>query len=695
MNLLLLSFLLIFSIQILFFIFAASLKTDKVTDFAYGTSFIINALFILLITGNISWEKILLLIMISFWGFRLVGYLFIRILKIKKDKRFDGIREDFWRFASFWFLQAVSIWIISLPITLLMKAESTKAFALTTGLGTFIWIIGFVLEATSDQQKFAFLNKSENQGKFIDTGLWAYSRHPNYFGEILCWVGIFIYVASLLEGGIILLLASPLFITILLLFVSGIPPSEKVMDEKFGKNSAYLEYKKKTPILIPDFFTKKISATMVLSGVSINAWSPTSEGLLQISAITLSTLLITFIIIVLKSNKVLTKQKDQLEKQYKEIKEQYETLVRIKEDVRAGKKFEMAVKSTSDQIIITDPEGIILYANPAIEEISGYDPIKVLGKKAGSKDLWGGQMEKGFYKNFWKTIKEEKKPFKGTFENKKKDGSPYFAQTTVSPVLDDTGEVSFFVGIERDITKEKEIEKMKDDFVSLVSHQMRTPLSAIKWYLESLIDESAGCLNKEQKDCAIDMYDSNQRMIDLVNALLNVSRVESGRIVVNPEPTDLKKLLEEVIKEARARVSGKEFNIDLDIVENLPLIMLDAQLIRNVYLNILTNSLKYSPEKRDIKISLYKKAETLISKFEDNGYGIPKEDQEKLFNKFFRGSNAVKAEPSGTGLGLYLAKAIVESSGGKIRFESELDKGTTFWIELPFVVAENKKIDTV
>jgi two-component system sensor histidine kinase VicK len=411
----------------------------------------------------------------------------------------------------------------------------------------------------------------------------------------------------------------------------------------------------------------------------------TSQDLLKFSATTLCVLLTIFIIRVLKSNKILSEHKKKLEKQYEEIKEQYETLVRIKEDVRAGKKFELAVKSASDQIIITDSEGIILYANPAVEQISGFDPIRVLGKKAGSKDLWGGQMEKDFYKKFWKAIKEEKKSFMGTFENKKKDGTTYYAQTTVSPVLDENGNVSFFVGIERDITKEKEVEKLKDDFVSLVSHQMRTPLSAIKWYLESLIDESIGSLNKEQKVCAIDMYNSNQRMIDLVNTLLNTSKIESGRIVINSEPTDVKKLVTEVIKEAENRIFGRDCKIKLNIEENLPLILLDSQLIRNVYLNVITNALKYSPKDNPIEVTIYKEKGNLISKIADQGYGIPEEDQKKIFTKFYRGSNASKAEPSGTGLGLYLAKNIVESSGGKIWFESTPKKGTVFWISIPLM----------
>lgn len=433
-----------------------------------------------------------------------------------------------------------------------------------------------------------------------------------------------------------------------------------------------------------------ISTAKNIFAHQIKSWKPTSEDLLEISSLTLSGLLAIFIVQTTKSNKELRKNKEKLERQYLAMEEQYNTLIRIKKDVLAGKKFEMAVESASDQVVITDPNGIILYANPAVEEISGYSPTKVLGKKAGAKELWGGQMDPSFYEKFWNTIKNQKNSFKGTFENKKKDGTKYYAQATVSPVLNREGEVQFFVGIERDITKEKEVEKMKNEFISLASHQLRTPLSAIRWYLEMLVEGDAGKLNNEQKEYAINVYESNQRMINLVNALLNVSRIESGRMIIEPKPTNIVNLVKEVIEEVKVKGKKKKQEIILSAHENLPLINLDPGLIRNVYQNLISNAIQYSPEGNAIEIFISKDGEELLSQVTDHGYGIPGSEHDKVFEKFFRASNAMKAEPGGTGLGLYLSKAIVESSGGRIWFESN-ENGTSFWFTIPLKGMEPKK----
>ena len=247
------AFLVIWAVQVLFFILAYILRTDKFTDFAYGTSFIIGALFALLKTHsptNIPPVKLILLIMVSLWGLRLSIYLLTRILKIKKDKRFDEIRGNFAKFAGFWLLQAVTIWSVSLPVLVLMATKNLNNWSPATLTGQAIWAAGFIIEAISDQQKFSFLNKEKNKYKWVNIGLWKYSRHPNYFGEILCWIGIFIYSISLLGLNYWYIIASPIYITSLLLFVSGIPPAEKSLDKKFGNNPKYQKYKEEVSPLI-------------------------------------------------------------------------------------------------------------------------------------------------------------------------------------------------------------------------------------------------------------------------------------------------------------------------------------------------------------------------------------------------------------------------------------------------------------
>src|SRR3989344_5533840 len=160
-------------------------------------------------------------------------------------------------------------------------------------------------------------------------------------------------------------------------------------------------------------------------------------------------------------------------------------------------KFKQAVDGASDHIIITDPEGTILYGNKAVENITGYTPEEAVGKKAGQ--IWGGRMSKEFYEKLWRTIKTEKKSFIGEVVNTRKNGEIYTAELRIAPILAKNGEVQFFVGIERDITKMKEVEQMKSDFVSFTSHQLRTPLTVIKWNSEMLKSVDNGKLTREQK----------------------------------------------------------------------------------------------------------------------------------------------------------------------------------------------------
>jgi steroid 5-alpha reductase family enzyme len=238
-------------IQAVFFLFAATLKTDKVTDLSYSLSFIVLALILLI--GNESWAapQILLCVLITVWGLRLGGYLFLRILRIKRDRRFDGIREKPLRFAVFWIVQAQTVWTVMLPAIVFLSLNSVRQPGIHFWVGGLLWLFGFAFEGVADLQKFRFKNRSENRDRWMQQGLWKYSRHPNYFGEAMCWWGIFIISASGLNGWMWATVAGPAFLTALLLFGSGIPPLEKKADQKYGGDEAYQLYKRRTSIFIP------------------------------------------------------------------------------------------------------------------------------------------------------------------------------------------------------------------------------------------------------------------------------------------------------------------------------------------------------------------------------------------------------------------------------------------------------------
>lgn len=344
-------------------------------------------------------------------------------------------------------------------------------------------------------------------------------------------------------------------------------------------------------------------------------------------------------------------------------------------------KFKLAADNTYDQIIITDPDGTVIYANPAIERVTGYKPEEAIGKKAGV--LWGNNMPKEFYEKFWDTIKNKKIPFVGEITNTRKDGERYAAFISVSPVLDSTRNIIYFVAIERDITKEKEIDRMKTEFVSLASHQLRTPLTTIKWYVEMLLDGTAGKLTDNQKQYLNDVYESNEEMIKLVNTLLNISRIEQGRLTVKPKLVDLKSLYSNILGKLKPQIEKARLIVKNDMPNDLNKIKIDPVLISNVFSNILANSIKYTRAEGKIEIKIVKEKEYLITSVSDTGIGIPKAEQERIFERFFRASNVSSTVGGGNGLGLYLAKEIVESSSGKIWFESKEGKGSTFYFSLP------------
>jgi steroid 5-alpha reductase family enzyme len=245
------SFLLIsLIIQIFFFLPAYFKKTDVFTDFSYSLTFIVLVIFALL--NNFNLINFILSIMIFLWALRLGIYLGYRIHKIGRDSRFDNIRNNFFKFLGFWVLQGISVFVILLNSFLIFKTPITN-FNFWSVIGIFIWLSGFLIESISDLQKFKF--KLINKNKWTNIGLWKYSRHPNYFGEILCWWGIFIFSIFYLNlTNSLISLISPLYITILLLFFSGVPLIEKKYDEKYKANKEYQKYKKETNLLFPKLF---------------------------------------------------------------------------------------------------------------------------------------------------------------------------------------------------------------------------------------------------------------------------------------------------------------------------------------------------------------------------------------------------------------------------------------------------------
>jgi steroid 5-alpha reductase family enzyme len=245
---LLLTLTLSLAVQAVFFAFAATLKTDKVTDLSYGLTFVMLALVLLGQADSTRWPERALALMLILWGVRLAGYLLFRIIQMGRDKRFDGVRENFWRFFRFWFFQGIAVWVIMLPVIVWFAAPGPWNPLMTAGV--MIWAAGLLIETVADAQKFTAKRQPGGESRWMDTGVWRYSRHPNYFGELLVWWGVFAFVAGDLTGWQWLSIVGPSAITFLLLRVTGIPTLEASANRKWGGNPAYQSYVRRTSRLV-------------------------------------------------------------------------------------------------------------------------------------------------------------------------------------------------------------------------------------------------------------------------------------------------------------------------------------------------------------------------------------------------------------------------------------------------------------
>ena len=351
------------------------------------------------------------------------------------------------------------------------------------------------------------------------------------------------------------------------------------------------------------------------------------------------------------------------------------------------------VDSSDDAIIGKTLQGIITSWNSGAEKMYGYTPKEVIGKSISMivpKDHPSEipailkRIASGESIEHYRTIRQTK------------DGRILDVSLTVSPIKNSKGEIVGASAIARDITetiknedkmmklqKDLEVEKVKEEFVSLASHQLRTPLTAIQGYTDMLLEGDAGEINEKQKHYLGQVYHANKRMLDLINALLNASRIDLGVFAIEPAPIDITQIAETQLQDLAMKIKEKKQNIEKEIDANIGLLNLDPKLTAILFQNLLSNAVKYTSEGGIIKLIVKKAASDIRITVRDTGMGIPKAQQPQIFSKLFRADNARVADPDGTGLGLYVVKAIVEESGGKIWFETEENKGTSFYITVP------------
>lgn len=353
---------------------------------------------------------------------------------------------------------------------------------------------------------------------------------------------------------------------------------------------------------------------------------------------------------------------------------------------------EALFNSIGDGVIATDEFGRITKINHVALEILGCREKDVLGKwfpraiAAFNEDgIQIGLIDRPITKAFLTG-----KPVVEKTLYRTKSGRLLPVAVTVSPLVLDgrpIGAVELF----RDVTQEYEIDRMKSDFISLASHQLRTPLSAIKTYSHMLIDGFMGPLTDQQKSSLRTIVSASNRMNELISTLLNVSRIESGSVHINSKPISVQRLVDDLNKEIKLTAKNKNLVIEKILPKNTCTIQTDPLITKEILLNIISNAIKYTPDGGTVSITVRRKRHTVLFSVADSGIGIPKAAQEQIFTKFYRAQNVVRQETTGTGLGLYLVRGLAELLQGKVWFESEEGKGSVFYVELPHKLLVAKK----
>jgi len=244
---------LIYAIQLVVFLISYALKTEHYYDLTGGITYISVVVYTIYqknLMGELDLRSIVLGSLILIWAARLSSFLFLRVKKVGKDRRFDKIKTNFTRFMLAWTLQGFWVFMCTLPAITAIASESKSVDLFLIG-GAALWLFGFVVEVIADTQKSKFNQNPKNKGKFISSGIWSISRHPNYVGEVLLWTGIAIIAIPSLSGLQYIALISPVFTYLLLTRVSGVNLLEASSDKKWGNDEDYIQYKKKTPIFFP------------------------------------------------------------------------------------------------------------------------------------------------------------------------------------------------------------------------------------------------------------------------------------------------------------------------------------------------------------------------------------------------------------------------------------------------------------
>jgi methyl-accepting chemotaxis protein len=393
-------------------------------------------------------------------------------------------------------------------------------------------------------------------------------------------------------------------------------------------------------------------------------------------------------------------QTDNITDQKGKLETQQMAILNILEDIKDEKdkadleeeKVSSILHNIGDGVFVVDRNRNIIVFNSQAEKISGFKRGEVIGKPYNKilkfideKDPTKINTE--FIEDVMSTGTNQKMPSNTMLIQR--DGRKIPVADSAAPLKDKNGNVTGCIVVFRDITKEREIDRAKSEFISVASHQLRTPMTGIQWVIERFLKKEIG-LSDQGKEYLKDLHTSSVRLSELVDSLLNVSRIESGGgVAVTPEKLDLIKFIEDYLGELTPLLVKKNITLKFEDHPDNFEIKSDPKVLRNVIQSIVSNAIEYTPESGSIEVCVEKNSDVMI-KVKDTGIGIPEKEQSRMFEKFHRADNAKVVKTDGTGLGLYIAKSATEALGGKIDFISHEGKGTTFYIELPIEIKKSE-----
>ncbi len=375
-----------------------------------------------------------------------------------------------------------------------------------------------------------------------------------------------------------------------------------------------------------------------------------------------------------KEFKELKAKTKELEQARKGLLNMLEDVAESRREVEEERNKTLAIISNfTDGLLVFDEQKRLSLINPQAEKFLGIKSNKVIGQTISAM----GRMSS--LKGLVKLLGKEINPI---FRKELEVKDDLVLEVSVLAISREK-QIENLVVL-HNVTREKLVERMKTEFVSITAHQLRTPLSAIKWTLKMLLDEDLGKITKEQREFIEKTYQSNERMISLINDLLNVTRIEEGRYVYNPVLSNITKLVESLIKQCEDEINIRNINLEFKKPKKeLPKVLIDVEKINLAVQNLLYNAIQYNKLGGSIKISLKSNKKEIEFSIEDSGVGIPKKQEKRIFTKFFRAANVMRMDTRGSGLGLFIVKNIIEAHKGRIWFKSKEGKGSIFYFTLP------------